>query len=206
MIRAKHSIWLQFFFKIYLRFIFRKNFHKIETVGKVKDQGLPVIVIANHISWWDGFWISRLNQKTFKRKLYIMMLEEYLRKYMFFRKLGVFSIRKKSKSTNESLQYAAEILKNNKNMLLMFPQGEIRSQHSDVIVFEKGLDHILTKAKNPIQILMVANVLDYFSKPKPTLRQYISSPEKTRNFTCKELQDIYNKFYKESIDRQKLLV
>ena len=134
-----------------------------------------------------------------------MMMEEQLKKHLFFRKLGAFSIHKKSRSAIGSLCYAAEKLESSKNMLLMFPQGEIHSQHAGNFLFEKGLDRILMKVKSPIQVLMVANVLDYFSKPKPTLYQYLSSPQETSGFTCKELQDKYNRFYKECINRQTLL-
>ena len=133
------------------------------------------------------------------------MMEEQLKKHMFFKKLGAFSIRKKSRTTKESLDYAVEILKSNKNMLLIFPQGEIHSQHLHDFSFEKGLDHILKKTENPIQVLMFANVLDYFSKPKPILSQYIYSPEKTTGFTCKELQDSYNGFFLDCIKQQTMM-
>lgn len=202
MIPARHAPWFQWLFDVYLKIAFWRSFHAIEVVGEVKDKGLGILVIANHISWWDGFWILHLNQKIFKRKLFVMMLEEQLRKNSFLRKLGAFSIRKKSKTAGESLTYAAEKLKDPRNMVLLFPQGEIHSHYAFPLQFEQGWGKIVLQPHNEFQVLMVANLLDYFSSPKPLLRQYIYSPEKTSGITCSELQEEYNRFYQRCIQMQ----
>jgi 1-acyl-sn-glycerol-3-phosphate acyltransferase len=202
MIPAKHSYLFQSFFGLYLRYIAWRDFHSIEIINKFEDRGLPLLVIANHMGWWDGFWILMLNSKVMKRKFYVMMLEEQLRQHPFLRKLGAFSIRKRSKTAMDSLQYAAEILKKSGNLLLIFPQGEIQSQHTYPFRFQSGWGRIFENADQPIQVLMVANIVDYFSERKPTLKQYLYNLEKTTGFICPDLQDEYNRFFEECLKQQ----
>ena len=56
------------------------------------DKSKSLIVTPNHFSWWDGFFIYWTNKKLFNRKLYVLMLEEQLKRYWFFKKLGCYSI------------------------------------------------------------------------------------------------------------------
>lgn len=203
MIVAKHSRWFERIFNIYLAFAFKRSFRKIETVGSIADKGMPMLVIGNHISWWDGFWILRLNQKILRRRFYVMMLEDQLQDNMFLSKLGAFSIRKKSRDMIQSLTYASGILQNPGELLLLFPQGEIHSQYDVPVKFQKGWGRVLSKVNNPIQVLMVVHLLDYFSHAKPTLRQYVFSPDQTENFSCDQLESIYNDFYNQCIVKQK---
>jgi 1-acyl-sn-glycerol-3-phosphate acyltransferase len=203
MIPAKHSYWFQKVFGLYLRYIAWRDFHKIQIIGNYEDKGLPLLVIANHMSWWDGFWIMLLNRKIMKRKFHVMMLEEQLRRYSFLRMLGAFSIRKRSKTAIDTLQYAANLLKSPGNMVLIFPQGEIQSQHKYPFRFQNGWGRIFANLDQPIQILMIVNIVDYFSQRKPTLKQYLLTLEKSTGFFCPDLQDEYNRFFEDSLKQHK---
>ncbi len=202
MIKARHTRWFQSVFAVYLSWAFRWNFRRIEIIGDVKDKGLPILAISNHMSWWDGFWVLSTNNKLFRRRFHVMMLEEQLQKNLFLSRLGAFSIKRKSKSASQSIRYAANLLENKKNFFLIFPQGKIQSQHQFPFVFEKGWGRIFLQKDNPIQILMIANLLDFHSFRKPVLKQYLYSPEKTSGFTCDELEAQYNAFYKDCIQNQ----
>jgi 1-acyl-sn-glycerol-3-phosphate acyltransferase len=168
------------------------------------DKGLPVILISNHFSWWDGFWAMYLNLKVLKRKFHFMMLEEQLRKYRFFNYTGGFSISKKSKSIIETLNYTKELLSDNKNMVLIFPQGEIESMHKQLFRFENGLERILKDLKGKIQIIFMANLIDYFSSPKEGLYIYFSAYEK-QDFKSESIEAAYNHYYLQCVEKQKLL-
>jgi 1-acyl-sn-glycerol-3-phosphate acyltransferase len=205
MIKANRSSVFEFFFGLYLDLTFKRNFKEIKTLGNYKDKGLPLLVISNHISWWDGFWIFRLNKRTLKRNLYVMMLEEQLRKNMFLRWLGAFSIKKSSRTIIDSLAYGAGVLHDPGNLLLLYPQGEFQSQYSEEQVFQNGWARILTMVNKPLQVVMVVHLLDYFSHPKPTLYQYIYSPDKITDFTSENLEESFNVFYKRCLENQKKL-
>ena len=203
MIQAKH-FWLhQLFFRYYFRYILRKDFRRTETFGEYRDRGLPVLVIGNHISWWDGFFIYELNTRIFKRRFYLMMLEEQLKKIKFFRRLGAFSINPGSRSVLESVKYATEILASSDNMLALFPEGELKSQYEQDILFRKGWFRILKYAPGPVQVIFMANVTDYFSHRKPTLYTYIEEYPYTDSFVFDKLSSDYNAFYQRTLKQQK---
>lgn len=205
MIRASHNPLFEYFFGLYLDFAFRRSFKEIKTIGAIKDEGLSMLVISNHFSWWDGFWILRLNKRILKRKLFVMMLEEQLRKNMFLRWLGAFSIKKSSRSAFNSLAYGAEVLHSPENLLLLYPQGEFQSQYSGKQVFQNGWTRILKMANKPLQVVMVVHLLDYFSHSKPTLYQYIYSPESITGFTGENLEISFNDFYHSCVEKQRQL-
>ncbi len=127
-----------------------------------------------------------------------MMLEEHLMNHMFFNKTGGYSVKKGSRSVIETIDYTAQLLSDRKNIVLMFPQGEIRSMHTSVITFEKGIEHVIKKINSRIHIVFIANIIDYFSSPKPGLYMYFREYPGD-DFTTATLEREYNQFYSESI-------
>lgn len=178
----------------------KKSFHSFKTETEVEDRNLPILLICNHVSWWDGIWTLHINQQFFHRKYHFMMLEEQLQKNWFFKYTGGFSIHKNSKSIIGSLNYTAELLTNKQNMVLIFPQGEIGSMHDTNFIFEKGISKILQRTKNEIQVIFVANLIDYHSNVKPCLHAYLRNY--AGGFETLEIQNAYNNFYKDCITNQ----
>ena len=172
-LKAKHNFIIYPFFRWYALGIIKMKFRDIRIIGSFKDRGLPVLLISNHVSWWDGFWARYLNVKLLKRRFHFMMLEDQLRKFRFFNYTGGFSVNKRAKSLIETLKYTIGLLSNRENMVLIFPQGEIRTMHLQTFQFEKGIERILKDKMGLIQILFMANLVDYFSSPKPCINIYI---------------------------------
>lgn len=201
-LKARHNFLVVPFFEWYSRYSIRKHFGNVEINRKVETGNLPILLISNHTSWWDGFWVNYINQKLFRRKFHFMMLEEQLRKYWLFNYTGGFSVNKKSRGIVETLDYATELLSNPDNLVLIFPQGEIQSMHHQPIRFEKGIERILKNKKCNVQIVFLVNLVDYFSNKKPGI--YFNLREYTGNaIDIQSIQDSYNLFYAESIEKQK---
>ena len=78
MLEAKHHFFFYPFFQHYSSWKIGRNFHEVKVIGTFDDQQLPILLLANHVSWWDGFWIMNLDMKVLKRKFHFMMLEEQL--------------------------------------------------------------------------------------------------------------------------------
>lgn len=98
------------------------------------------------------------------------------------------------------MNYAAEILEDKANMLLLFPQGEIQSAYRSSFVFEKGTERILAVKTDRIQVVFMAALTDYFSNPKPGAWFYLE--EFSGPMTSgKDLQDGYNNFYSRIIHK-----
>lgn len=123
-----------------------------------------------------------------------MMEEKQLAENNFLNKGGVFSIRKNSKDVIHSLQYALGLLKNTENMVALFPQARFESNYQQPLHFEKGLSWILKKLRGKVQMIFVANQVEYFESAKPLL--FIHFEE--YNYSGKTFSDIekdYNLFF-----------
>lgn len=192
--RASHHFFLYNFFRLYSVWKTKHCFHRVYLDCQYTEKGLPVLLISNHFSWWDGFWAVWLNEKVFHRLFWFMMLEEQLKKNMFLNKAGGYSVRKGTRSVAETINYTADLLSDSGNLVLIFPQGEISSMHTREFIFERGVGHIISRCGNPVHIVFVANLIDYFSSPKPGLYMYVQ--EYTgEDLSVKGLQDEYNRFF-----------
>jgi 1-acyl-sn-glycerol-3-phosphate acyltransferase len=200
-LKAKHHRFIYPFFKWYTVWLVNSNFSKKHYSGTITEKNLPVLLIANHASWWDGFWALFLNIKVFKRKFHFMMLEEQLRKYWYFNHAGGFSVKKKSRSVLETLHYTSSLLTDRNNLVLLFPQGEIGSVQKDSFDFEKGIERILAGVKNQVQIVFLVSLTDYFSSKKPEIFFYYREYSKD-SFQIADLEEDYNRFYKSCKDTQ----
>jgi 1-acyl-sn-glycerol-3-phosphate acyltransferase len=199
-ITASHHKIISPFFRFYTIRKIEKSFEKVCMIGNYIDEKTPMLAFSNHYSWWDGFWVHYLDLKLFKRKFYFMMLEDQLKKHWFFKYTGGFSVNKGSRSVLESINYAARLLSKPQNMVLMFPQGKIQSLHTKEFKFEKGAEYILKRANENVQVMFIANLIDYFSNPKPSLYIYFEEfNEKT--FSIESIQKAYNSFYEKCINK-----
>lgn len=202
MIKAKHHKVIYPLFIWLTRTMIRRNFNSVSIQGEFNDNGKSVLVIANHVSWWDGFWVMLLNLKMVRRRFHFMMLEDQLRKHWYFKYTGGYSVRKKSKTILESINYSVELLQKPDHLVLMFPQGQIHSMYQTSVNFEKGVERIIQYVPPETQILFVVNMADYLSDSKPNLYIYI------RSFLAKDFQHsgvtgVFNNFHREVYDIQK---
>jgi len=203
-IKARHHWFYYPFFKVYSRWMPSKDFKEVRIHSDLSDKGLPLMMLGNHFSWWDGFIAQHINIRLFGRKMHIMMLEEQLEKRMFLNKTGAFSIKKGARSAIESINYSAEILKNPENLLVLFPQGKIHSMNDHHPVFEKGWYKIFRNLNAPIQVIFVICLVDYFSSRKPYLDIYLYDYP----YEGKSLEDMnrdFNTRLADSINYQKTL-
>lgn len=202
MIKARHTLFGRMVSNLYSGSKMNRAFRETAYLGEWNENGLPILMLSNHFCWWDGFIQYRLNQTIFGRKLYTMMLEEQLRKNRILNKCGCFSVRKNSRSIIETLDYCIEIVKEQGNMLLIFPQGEIQSMHTERIKFESGLRYLLKHIENDVNIVFNVNLVDYFSEKKPKLNIYFKVLLSTQFADKQNIEEKYNAFYAECRNKQ----
>ena len=204
MIKARHNPFFVKFFRFYSKFMLHQHFRKIIIRGGYTERNLPLLIVANHFSWWDGFIANYLNNILFKRRFHVMMLEEQLKERMFLNKAGVFSIKKKSRDIVDSLNYTKELLTDPRNMVVIFPQGEIQSLYHYPVHFEKGISSILGKMQpENLQVVFLAKLVDYFSHRKPSLTLGLTDYSAERFSSIKDMENAYNQHLKNMIDQQK---
>ena len=180
----------------------RRHFHRVNLRGDFNDRGLPVLMIGNHFSWWDGFIANMVNIRLLHRKPHIMILEEQLAGRKFLNKAGAYSIKKGSRSAIESLNYSAELLSSKDNLVIIYPQGEFQSIYQHPVSFEKGIDMVVSQVRNSYHILFYAALVDYFSHRKPSLTIYYREFSKDPAVKVEGLESEYNSFLKECILQQ----
>ena len=158
-----------------LRRHFDRIFFRMRTNFTDEQRALPMIICANHSSWWDGY-IAALIERYLKLDGYLMMEETQLRRYFFFSWIGCFSVdRQNARSAIKSIQYAARLLKGNpRRMVWLFPQGEIAPNDRRPLEFFSGAAH-LAKLSTPVLLYPVASRIEYLAEQRPDL--YISMGE-----------------------------
>ena len=203
MIKARHNLFFVKFFRFYSKFMIKHHFRQVILKGTYKERNLPLLLIGNHFSWWDGFIANYLNNLIFHRRFHIMMLEEQLERRMFLNQAGAFSIKKNNRDIIASLNYSKTILTDPGNILVLYPQGEIQSIYHYPLHFEKGISAILDKIQQPVQVLFYAALIDYFSHRQPTLTLAFREFDMKQYASLDDLEIAYNQYLIEMINQQK---
>ncbi len=154
---------------------FDRIFFRMKSKFTAEQRALPMIICANHSSWWDGY-IAALVERHLKLDGYLMMEEAQLRRYIFFTWIGCFSVdRQNGRSALQSIRYAARLLKQHpQRMVWLFPQGEIAPNDRRPLKFFSGATH-LAKLSAPVLLYPLATRIEYLAEQRPDL--YISLGE-----------------------------
>jgi 1-acyl-sn-glycerol-3-phosphate acyltransferase len=157
-IPANHTGWADLLFSAYIRRLTRRSFHSLRLLGElpVLRPDLPLVLIPNHSTWWDGFFVYLLNKDHLKRRLYLMMLAEQLARFPFFRRVGAFGIVPgRRRSVIGTIRYSASLLQDPGNLFCMFPQGELRPYRVRPLGFQPGLARILASAGTRVTLQLL---------------------------------------------------
>ena len=170
MIHAQHRLWADIIFQPYLTWLFKRNFHEIQLCGTLPEipDDLPLLLLPNHSTWWDGFFVYLLNKRIFRRTAYLMMLERQLTKYKFFAKIGAYSIKPENRrGVIESLGYTVGLLSREMSLVAIFPQGELLPWHTRPLDYKRGVEWILQKYGKPVTVLPLAIRTEFLGEKRP---------------------------------------
>ena len=150
MLPARKSAWFERVFAVYNRHLIRRRFESLRVAGleKMRDwpRDAPLILYANHSSWWDALVIFQLGRAC-RLEQFAMMEEKQLREYPLFRRLGAFSVvRESPRAAARSVKYAAGLLRGTDRALWIFPQGETRPNDIRPLKFFSGVAHVIKRA------------------------------------------------------------
>ena len=178
MIKAAKNTAFESVFYIYIKRLLAKHFHKIHLKGKSNfnnAHNLPAIFYSNHSNWWDGFIALYLARHVWGFDSYLLMDLDQMRKYKFFRRLGVFSVdRSSASSAMESVNYAAELLKYSKRVLWIFPQGKMLPADTK-LEFESGILKIAEKSGG-VTLVPMALKYEFIAEQRPEIFINIGTP------------------------------
>jgi 1-acyl-sn-glycerol-3-phosphate acyltransferase len=133
-------------------------------------EGKGLLLLPNHMSWWDGFFADYICRKLHDRLFHVMMLEEQLRRFWFFRKVGAFSINPADRaSTAETMCYANDVL-NAGSVVVMFPQGVLEPyDRRPFRLKESGLRMICGGGAEDFMVMPVGLKICYFTERYPDI-------------------------------------
>lgn len=195
MIKGKRNQLITYLLDRYTQFLFKIYFRQIKINNHFKpNPSHSILLISNHFSWWDGFFAWFWLRKVAPHKLFnVMMLSEQISRNSILLKAGAFGIEKGTRDTLKGLKYCIQILQNSNNLLLLYPQGRIESQHKYPIVFEKGVLRLVSNEN--CDIIFLVCLTDYFSKRKPEVTIYSKEYHSVHNNTLHEMENDFNHFY-----------
>jgi 1-acyl-sn-glycerol-3-phosphate acyltransferase len=195
MIYPKKNIILKYTLHAYVRWLTARHFHQINYNEIDVDPNRSILLIANHFSAWDTIVLFWINRKLFKKKFHVMVLEKTINKEPILKYGGAFSINKSSKEMIKSLDFAAELLNDPGNLVLIFPQGKLYSNVISDVVFEKGVIHIIKKTIGKFKLVHGVTFIENFDNFKAIANVYLKA-EATPNFSDIEaLQHAYQQHY-----------
>jgi 1-acyl-sn-glycerol-3-phosphate acyltransferase len=172
----------------------KRHFHEVKFDHINVDPDKSILLIANHFSFWDSLILYVVCCKLLKKKFHVMVREDTTVKFQYVKYGGAFSINKQSRDMLESLDYAAELLNDPQNLVLIFPQGKLYSNFVNTVQFEKGITRIMEKAEGKFQLLLVATFIQFLKHKKPTATVYLQvEPSEDKSF--EDLKNAYQIHY-----------
>ncbi len=157
-----------------MRFAQKIAFDRVWVKGHEQLKALNhgrVLVVSNHLSWWDGFILESLFHQTHsKTPLLIPMIEREYVKRRWMRFIGVCGLNPETPRSFLGLcrriQFARK--KNLSLLTLFFPQGRITPSFARPLGFQRGVE-LLIQADPSLIIVPCALHIE----PMNTLRPWI---------------------------------
>lgn len=182
------NLFYRIFFTLWFRLSDRFTFATHHYEGRLPVGKKPVLMLCNHMSWWDGIWMLLWNERSFHKDFNVLMLQEELRKRPFLKALGAVGLPKDRTFVAAVAQLKAICLKPNA-LLLIFPEGQIRAAQAEGIIFSMGILRRL-----PLQQLQLAfayNAVEYGNTFRPMVFQFV---EPTDALDLEAVEAAYNAF------------
>jgi 1-acyl-sn-glycerol-3-phosphate acyltransferase len=174
-IPARHTPWFQRGFVKYTRKLIAKKFFAVrvahDTIDATRDldaHPAPVLMLMSHASWWDpliGLYLSATYMPS--RRAYSPMSAAELRKFGFFRRVGVFGIDPDSPESMRAMgdYVASEFAAHPRSTLWITPQGRFVDPRAPIEV-RPGAAAIAARTPG-IRVVCVAVEYGFWTDQRP---------------------------------------
>lgn len=206
MLKAKHQPFLQWFFGVYFKWLFRQQFRAFIGTFPLLNKEKSLCWLSNHSSWWDGVWPLMLHSQHSKRRFFVLMLDQELKKRKFLRALGAFSIAPGQREMVLTANYIESLLENPDNSVLLYPQGQIVSAQEQQIVFQQGMLRAACRKNERLEWLFSAFWVEYENQPKAAVYHYHLLKSYQETPQPEQLERDYQAFYKQQLLEHTTLV
>jgi 1-acyl-sn-glycerol-3-phosphate acyltransferase len=136
------------FFRRIVRGYFRRHFHAVRVAHAERFKGVagPLIVYANHSSWWDPMVSVLLAAELMpERKHYAPMDAAALEKYGILKWLGIFPVEMASARGAVQFLRTGEAILESGGVLWVTPQGRFADPRERPLEFKAGMAALATR-------------------------------------------------------------
>ena len=167
------------FVRIFRRFL-RKHMRALRLAawGEPRAaEGRPLIVFANHPSWWDGIAFVLLAEELFPaRRQFVPMDADALARYAFFKRLGVFGVEQQSpRGAIAFLKQSEALLKTPGHMLWINAPGRFQDVRERPVFIAPGLLRLPDLAPDAV-FLPLALEMPFWTERKAELLAAFGEP------------------------------
>jgi 1-acyl-sn-glycerol-3-phosphate acyltransferase len=152
------TLWL---FQRIVRSYFKRHFRAVMVQQKelLANARGPLIVYANHSSWWDPM-VSILLAKTLlpERRHYAPMDANALKRYPVLRKLGIFPVEMGSARGAAQFLRTSQAILADGGVVWITPQGRFVDVHAAKLEFKPGLGALATRVP---QVTLLPLAIEY---------------------------------------------
>ncbi len=130
------------FFRFIVRRYFRRQFHGVRLAGANDLASItgPLIIYANHGSWWDPMTAYLLAAKLLPhRQHYAPMDSSALKRYAVLGHLGIFPVEIETRRGAVQFLRTGEAILRSGGVLWVTPQGQFADSRQRPLVFKPGL-------------------------------------------------------------------
>jgi 1-acyl-sn-glycerol-3-phosphate acyltransferase len=133
-------------------------------------RGEPLVLIANHTSWWDGFLLREVHRALRPdARLVTIMLADQLRRFPFFRLMGAEGVQPGSVGSLRALLHRLDALRAREPELVVsfFPQGRIWPADRRPLGFRPGVERLIRRLA-PATVLPIGLRIEPLNRLAPT--------------------------------------
>ena len=167
------------FFRSVVRRYFRREFHAVHINGAARTRHLagPVIVYANHSSWWDPMICFLLGAELMpERRHFAPMDAAALNRYRILKRIGVFPVDLTSpRGAVQFLRTGEAALRSPDGTVWITPQGRFADARERPLVFKPGLAALAARA-GQCTVVPLAIEYTFWNERKPEVLMQIGEP------------------------------
>jgi len=135
----------------------------------VANEGLPVVLVSNHVSWWDGFLLREVHRLLGgSSPLFTVMREDELERRPFLRRIGCLGVDPARSASTLRLLRQLRVVRERETRpwVSFFPQGVIRPSWARPLEFRRGIEGVL-RVMEPVTLVPVGLHLEPLNRLSP---------------------------------------